>query len=93
MLISAEPEELRRKLLQEGRLVLDVKVIPRSQRGKVDGMMTNGRLKVKVRAAPEGGKANDEVCALLADYLGVPKRKVEITFGHAAQNKRISVVR
>jgi hypothetical protein len=72
---------MRRKLLHEGSLIFDVKVVPRSQSGKVEELMANGRLKVKVRAAPEGGKANDEVCAVLAEYLAVPKGNVEVIRG------------
>jgi uncharacterized protein YggU (UPF0235/DUF167 family) len=61
--MSSEAKEIRRKLLREGSLTFDVKVIPRSQSGKVEELMANGRLKVKLRAVPEGGNANDEVCA------------------------------
>jgi uncharacterized protein (TIGR00251 family) len=91
--VSSEAEELRRKLLRDGSLVLDVKVIPRARLGEVSARMTNGILKVKVRAAPEGGKANDEVCAVLAEYLAVPKRNVEVIFGRTSQQKRIKAVR
>jgi uncharacterized protein (TIGR00251 family) len=91
--VSPETEELRRELLRHGSVVLDVKVIPRSQSGKVEELMANGKLKVKVRAAPEGGKANHEVCAVLAEYLGVPKGNVEVILGRTSQRKRIRIVR
>lgn len=91
--MSSEAEDMRRKLLSEGSLIIDLKVIPRSQAGKVEGLMANGRLKVKVRAAPEGGKANDEVCAVLAEYLAVPKGNVEVILGRSSQQKRIKIVR
>jgi len=71
--LSPEAEELRRKLHAKGSLVLDVKVIPRSRSGKVEELMAKRKLKIKVRAAPERGKANEEVCAVLAEYLGVPR--------------------
>ncbi|MCA1595598.1 MAG: DUF167 family protein, partial [Chloroflexi bacterium] len=51
--------------------------------------MANGALKVKVIAAPERGKANDEVCSLLAEYLNVPKRNVAVILGHTSPQKRI----
>lgn len=89
--VSFEAEELRRKLLRDGSLVLDVKIIPRSQSGKVEELMANGRLKIRVRAAPEGGNANDEVCAVLAEYLAVPKGNVEVILGRTAQQKRIRI--
>ncbi len=87
-----DAEELRRKLLRDGSLVLDIKVIPRARSGEVSGLMANGALKVKVTAVPEKGKANDEVCAVLAAYLGVPKRSVEVIFGRASQQKRVRVL-
>ncbi len=52
-------EELRRKLLRDGSLVLDIKVIPRAPIGQVSELIANGALKVKVTASPEKGKAND----------------------------------
>jgi uncharacterized protein len=55
--------------------------------------MANGRLKVKVRATPEGGKANDEVRAVLAEYLAVPKGNVEVILGRSSQHKRIKIIR
>lgn len=89
---APDAEELRRKLLRDGSLVLDIKVIPRARSGEVSGLMVNGALKVKVTAVPEKGKANDEVCAVLAAYLGVPKRSIEVIFGRASQQKRVRVL-
>ena len=89
---APDAEDLRRKLLRDGSLVLDIKVIPRARSGEVSGLMTNGALRVKVTAVPEKGKANDEVCAVLAAYLGVPKRSVEVIFGRASQQKRVRVL-
>ena len=89
----SEAERLRHKLRQDGNLVLDVKVIPRSRSGRVQEVMESGRLKITVRAAPEAGKANDEACALLAEYLEVPRRNVDVILGHTSQLKRIKVVR
>jgi uncharacterized protein len=85
-------EELRRKLLRDGSLLLDVKVIPRSQVAKVEELMADGKLKIKVKAAPEGGKANEEVCAVLAEYLGTPKRNVGVILGRTSQHKRIRIL-
>jgi uncharacterized protein len=85
-------EGLRRKLLQDGSLVLEVKVIPRAHTGQVVEVMANGALKVKVRAAPEKGKANEELCRVLAEYLSVSRRSVEVILGQTSQQKRVKVV-
>ena len=91
--MSVHAKELRRKLLRDGSLVLDVKVIPRARTGEVAELMANGSLKVKVTAVPEKGKANAEVCAVLAAYLGVAKGNVEVILGHTSQKKRVRVLR
>ncbi|HEX4232541.1 MAG TPA: DUF167 domain-containing protein [Bryobacteraceae bacterium] len=89
---KASLEFLHAKLSREGSLVVDLKVIPRSQTSEVSGVMPNGAIRVKVTAAPEKGKANDEVCAVLAAYFKVPKRNVEVTLGHSSRNKRVRIV-
>jgi len=89
---SAQTDAMRRKLQADGLLVLDVKVILRAPRAEVAEWMANGALKVKVTAAPEKGKANEEVCALLAEYWGVPKRNVQVVLGRTSQAKRLKVL-
>lgn len=89
--VSPEAEELRRRLLHDGTLMIDIKVIPHASSREVSEWMANGALKVKVTAAPEKGRANDEVRAVLAEYLGVPKRSVEVILGHASRQKRVRV--
>jgi len=72
-------------------LSLRVKVIPKSSRSEVAGKMDDGTLKVKVTAAPEKGKANDEVVALLAKHYGVNRSAVEIVRGHTSQLKEVRI--
>jgi uncharacterized protein (TIGR00251 family) len=62
--------------LQKGpRMRLAIKVVPKASRDRVVGWLGD-RLKVQVRAAPERGKANAAVAALLSDFLGAPVRVV-----------------
>jgi len=49
-------------------------------------------VKVRVAAPPEGGQANREVCALLADRLGLPLAQVTVVSGPASPNKVIGLV-
>jgi uncharacterized protein (TIGR00251 family) len=90
--VAPDADELRSKLQHDGSLVLVIKVIPRARSGEVAERMSNGALKVKVTAAPEKGKANDEACAVLAAYLDVPKRNVEVIFGRTSRQKRVRVL-
>lgn len=49
------------------------------------------RLIVRVTAAPEKGKANAAVIALLAKALGVPKSALRLTAGETDRNKTILI--
>ena len=66
---------------------------PRASRNsiEVDGERPDVKVIVRVTAAPEGGKANEAVVALLAKRLRVPKRSVRIVRGHKSRDKRIYV--
>jgi uncharacterized protein len=47
--------------------------------------------KVRVAAAPENGKANAAVVALLADTLALPRGGVAIVSGHASRDKTVAL--
>jgi uncharacterized protein (TIGR00251 family) len=53
--------------------------------------MADGSLKVKVAAVPEKGKANDELCEVLAKHFGVPKGGVEVISGQTSTRKRVRI--
>jgi len=46
---------------------------------------------VRVAPAPEHGKANDAVIALLADALALPRDGVSIVSGHASRDKTVAL--
>ncbi|MCC6436709.1 MAG: DUF167 domain-containing protein [Acidimicrobiales bacterium] len=68
-------------------LELDVWVVPGGSRTTVTGEH-DGRLRVVVAAAPEGGKANRAVQQLLAGLAGVAPREVELLKGTTSRAKR-----
>ena len=68
---------------------LDIRVQPRASRNAIE--IDGERITVRVTAAPESGKANDAVVALLAKRLGVPKRSVQIVRGYKSRDKGISI--
>jgi uncharacterized protein (TIGR00251 family) len=70
---------------------VDVKVVPRSSRSEVAGVMADGSLKVKIAAVPEKGKANAELCAVLARQFGVALREVEVIAGATSTQKRVRI--
>jgi uncharacterized protein YggU (UPF0235/DUF167 family) len=59
----------------------------------VVGVTTDGAMKVRVAAAPEKGRANEELRAVLAEWFKVPKSNVEVLLGESSQRKRVRVHR
>ncbi len=82
---------LRGQLLRDKRLVLSVKVTPKSSRNEVTGFLDDGTMKLKIAAVPEKGKANAEICDFLADQFGVSKRSVQIVRGETSPLKHIVI--
>ena len=69
---------------------LDIRVMPRSSRSGLVGVR-DGRLVVRVTAAPVDDAANTAVIATLAEALALPRRDVRIVAGAASRNKTIEV--
>lgn len=69
---------------------LSLKVVPGSSRDEVVGWLGDS-LKVKVKAPPEKGRANDAVVALLADRLGIDPSSIAVVSGHGSPAKVVAV--
>lgn len=67
-----------------------VKVVPGASRDRIAGVLGDA-LKVQVAAAPERGKANAAVEALIADALGVARSAVTVVSGPTQPRKTIRV--
>jgi len=70
---------------------LTVHVQPRARNDEITGFDEIDRLRVRVRAAPSDGAANEAVIALLAAALDIPRRRVELERGHTSRTKRVMV--
>jgi uncharacterized protein len=68
------------------RTSLRLRVVPGSKRPGIVGRYGNA-WKVRVVAAPEGGKANDALLDLLARTLDLPRRDLELASGKASRDK------
>jgi uncharacterized protein (TIGR00251 family) len=69
--------------------VLKVRLRPAAPRAGLVGEHGDGSLKATVRAAPERGRANEELLALLAEALDLPRGAVELLAGEASREKRV----
>ena len=65
-------------------------VTPRARRNEFAGWLGD-TLKVRVRAPAEKGRANEAVCALIAEALGVPRSAVIVERGHASREKMLAI--
>lgn len=71
---------------RDGGVLVPLKVVPGASRSKIVGPLGD-RLKVAVAAPPERGAANDEVCRVLAERLGVAPRSVRVVAGATTPRK------
>lgn len=80
-----------------GATVVSVRLTPRADRDAVEGVATladgSAVLKVRVRALPEDGAANDALVRLMATSLGVPKSAVAVIAGKAQRIKQVRIER
>jgi uncharacterized protein (TIGR00251 family) len=72
-------------------VLLSLRVHPGSRKEGILGMHGD-RLKVAVHSAPEKGKANDAVIAVLAEALGLRKNQIVLQQGATNQNKVMLLV-
>ena len=72
-------------------MTIRVKVISRSKKNEVSGELADGTVKVHVTAPPEKGKANVQVCSILAAHYKVPVRAVQIVTGHGNPRKVVRI--
>ena len=69
---------------------LSLKVVPGSSRDEIVGWLGDS-LKVKVKAPPEKGRANEAVIALLAERLGIDASSISMVSGHGSPAKVVEV--
>ncbi|MEX0937705.1 MAG: DUF167 domain-containing protein [Pirellulales bacterium] len=71
-------------------VILPVKAHAGARRDAIEGCR-QGMLRVSVTQAPEKGKANKAIVALLSKTLGVAKRRIELVSGATSPEKRFLI--
>lgn len=69
---------------------VQLRVSPGARKARVVGRHGDA-WKVRVAPAPEQGKANAAVVALLADALALPRDGVSIVSGHTSRDKTVAL--
>lgn len=81
--------------ITETGIAVTVRLTPGASADQIIGVETGADgapfLKARVRAAPEKGKANTALIALIAKWLGVPKSSVEIFAGGSSRLKQLAI--
>jgi hypothetical protein len=76
-------------------LLVPVRLTPNAAKDAVEAWRKTAdgetRLAVRVRAAPEKGKANKALVALLAKQLGIPKSDVDVIRGATSRLKTVRI--
>lgn len=74
---------------------LRIKVIPKSSKNEISEIITDGdgeqTIKIRIKAAPEKGKANVELINFLAKELNIDKSQISILSGKTQQIKLIKI--
>ncbi len=73
-----------------GGCTIDLKVVPGAKSDRLMGMLGD-RIKLRISAPPENGKANTAVLGFLAGRLDLPARDLTVQKGHGAAEKTIAV--
>lgn len=74
--------------------MLKVRLTPKSARDEIVGVEDFGGeavLKARVRALPEGGRANAALTRLVANWLKVPPSSVSVAQGGKARTKQVLI--
>ncbi len=78
-----------------GCVIVRVRVVPKSSKDGIDGVEPTAdgpAFKVRVRAVPADGEANEAVERQLADWLDIPKSRVSVASGHRSRVKSLKVI-
>lgn len=69
---------------------LKIYVQPNASRNELIGMYGDA-LKIKIKAVPVDGAANEEVIRFLSKHLDLPKKNIRILHGETSRNKLVEI--
>ena len=71
-------------------MTLNLHVQPKASKDEWSGLHGE-RLKLRIRAAPIDGKANQQLIAFIADQFAVSKSACKLVTGESGRDKRIAI--
>lgn len=79
------------KNAKKSEKTVTVRVTPRASKSMVVGWEEDV-LRVRLKANPEKGQANEELIELLSEFFGLPKSKIQLVRGHKSRLKKILLI-
>jgi uncharacterized protein len=73
-----------------GKLRLEIKALPGASKTELAGVK-DGRLRIRIAAAPEDGKANAQMLNFLSKTLGCPKQDIQLLSGEKSRLKTVAL--
>jgi uncharacterized protein (TIGR00251 family) len=83
-------EELKEKLRFE-KILLKIKVVPKSSRHEIQSILEDGTIKMRLRSAPENNKANEELISLLSEFFKISPKYITIVKGQKSRSKTVEI--
>jgi len=74
----------------DGKIKLEIKAVPGASKTELAGIK-DGRLRIRIAAAPEDGKANAALLGFLSKTLDCPKRDLQLLSGEKSRLKTIAL--
>lgn len=86
--------EKQKNRLHSGKTgaAITVRVMPRSSKNEIAGIMEDGTVKIRLTAPPVEGQANMLLVRFLSDLLGVSQANIEIVAGQTGRNKLVTII-
>jgi uncharacterized protein (TIGR00251 family) len=72
------------------KILLNIKAVPGASKTELAGIK-DGRLRIRLAAAPEDGKANTELLSFLSKVLGCTKRDLRLVSGEKSRLKVVAL--
>lgn len=72
-------------------MYIQVKVVPKSRETAFIEKMDDETYKIRLRAAPEKGRANEELIKFLSENLLITKDSIKIISGHTDPRKLLKI--
>ena len=71
--------------------IIKIRVSPNASKSEITEILADGTIKIKLKAPPIDGKANNELIKFLSKEWEIPKTNITITKGKTSKNKIILI--